>query len=135
MALSPTTYARQTILAALKADTAVTAMVPKASIYPAKAPNPPDYPFIRYGSADALPQRAAGWKGGDVSGAVHVFVGQSDSIPDPEAWCGDAVDAMAEAIDAIEDCYCDRTQVIPDAEEPDIMHGLVFFTMKALASA
>jgi hypothetical protein len=135
MALSPTTYARQTILAALKADSAVTAMVPKASIYPAKTPNNPGKPFIRYGSASVQPQRASCWAGGDVSGAVHLFVGQSGAIHDPEAFAGDALDAIAEALDAIEDCHVERTQLLPDAEEPDIMHGIAFFTVKAMAEA
>lgn len=135
MTISPTTYARQTILAALKADDAVTASVPASRIYPTKTPNPVTKPFIRYGATDSSPDRYSCWRGGDVAGAVHVFVGVAPSIPDPEAWCGDTLDAMAEAIDRVEDCHVVRTQVLPDPEEPDVMHGIVFFTMKALADA
>lgn len=133
MTISPTTHARQTVLAALKAESAVTARIPAARIYPSKTPNTPVKPFARYGASDDTPERYSGWRGGDVSSALHVFVAQSEAIPDPEAWCGDTVGAIADAIDALPDCIVERTQVIPDAEEPDVMHGIVFFTMKALA--
>jgi hypothetical protein len=135
MTISPTVHARQTILAALKADPAVTALVPSERIYPAKTPNAPAKPFGRYGSATTEPDRYSCWRGGDVSGAYHFFAGVSGTILDPEAWMGSLVDAAAEVIDGIEDAYVERTQVLPDPEEPDVWHGVVFFTVKALAEA
>lgn len=135
MTISPTVYARQTILAALKADASVTARIPAARLYPAKTPNAPVKPFGRYGTATAEPERYSGMRGGDVSGAYHVFAGVSDAIPDPEAWVGDTVDAISEAIDGTEDCYAVRSQVLPDPEEADLWHGVVFFELKALAPA
>lgn len=135
MTISPTVYARQTILAALKADAAVTARIPAARLYPAKTTNAPVKPFGRYGTATSEPDRYSCWRGGDVSGAYHVFAGVAAGIPDPEAWTGETVDAIAEAIDAVEDCHVVRTQVLPDPEEADVWHGLVFFEMKALAAA
>lgn len=135
MALSPTTYARQTILTALRADPAVTARIPADRLYPAKTPNPATKPFGRYGTATSEPDRYSCWRGGDVSGAYHVFVGVAPAIPDPEAWCGDTVDALAEAIDGISDCHVERTQVLQDPEEADVWHGIVFFELKALATA
>lgn len=133
MTISPTVYARQTILAALKANPAVTARIPAARLYPAKTPSAPVKPFGRYGTATSEPDRPSGWRGGDVSGAYHVFAGAGPAIPDPEAWVGDTVDAIAEAIDAIDDCHVTRTQVLPDPEEVDVWHGIVFFEMKALS--
>lgn len=133
--LSPTVHARQTILAALKASSAVTARIPAARIFPAKTPNSPEKPFGRYGTASAEPDRYSCWKGGDVSGAYHVFAGVTATIFDPEAWIGDTLDAMAEAIDAVPDCHVVRTQVLPDPEEPDVVHGLIFWEMKTLAEA
>jgi len=135
MGIAPTVHARTSILAALKAYAAVTARIPAARLYPAKTPNPPVKPFGRYGTATTEPDRYSCWRGGDVSGAYHLFAGASASIPDPEAWMGDTVDAAAEAIDAIEDCYVVRTQVLPDPEEADVWHGIVFWEMKALAEA
>jgi hypothetical protein len=135
MALSPTVYARQTILAALKGTEEVKARIPAGRIYPAKTPNAPVKPFGRYGTATSEPDRYSCWRGGDVSGAYHVFAGVADDIPDPEAWVGETVDIIAEAIDAIDDCYTVRTQVLQDPEEADLWHGIVFFEMKALAPA
>lgn len=134
MSISPTVYARQTILAALKGATAVTARIPAARLYPAKTPTTPVKPFGRYGTATSEPDRYSCWRGGDISGAYHVFAGVDTAIPDPEAWVGDTVDAIAEAIDAIPDCYVVRTQVLRDPEEADVFHGLIFWEMKALAS-
>lgn len=133
--ISPTTHARRTILAALKADATVTGFIPAARIYPPKTPNGPTKPFSRYGASFAEPARASCWSGGGVRGTVHVFVGQSGTILDPEAFTGDAVDAMAEAIDGIEDCFVERTQVFADADEPDDYHGIVFFRMDAMGQS
>lgn len=131
MTISPTNHVQDTILDALKTSNAVTALVPR--LYPSKTPNNPTKPFGRYGSVDAFPSRPSGWRGGDVSGAYHVFVGVSDTISDPTTFCGAATDAIAEAIDSIPDCRVDRTQIIPDSAEPDVLHGTVFFTFTALA--
>lgn len=131
--ISPTKYARQTILAALKADATVTALIPAARIFPAKTPSAPIKPFGRYGTATSEPQRASCWRGGEVSGAYHVFVGTSSTIHDPESWTGDVVDAMAEAIDGIPDCHVVRTQVLPDPDEADVWHGLIQWEMMAMA--
>lgn len=133
MSISPTAYARTTILTALKANSAVTARIPASRLYPAKTPNPATKPFGRYGTATTEPDRYSCWRGGDVSGAYHVFAGVAASIPDPEAWVGDTVDAIAEAIDGVADCHVVRTQVLPDPEEADVWHGIVFFELKALA--
>lgn len=132
MSLSPTTHARRTVLAALKAESAVTDRIPAESLYPGKTSHSPTLPFGRYGASESDPERYAGWRGGDVSGAFHVFVGQSDAIPDPEAWCGDTVNVIASTLDELPDCLIDRTQVMADAAEPDVWHGIVFFTLKAI---
>lgn len=137
MALSPTTYTRNTILTALKAAATVTARIPSARLYTEKTSSTPTKPFGRYGSATAEPDRYSCWSGGDVSGAYHIFV-KADSalgIYDPGNWTGDTVDAITEVIDALPDCYVERTQVLPDPAEADVYHGIVFFRMKALTEA
>src|SRR5690554_3261995 len=99
MALSPTAQARTTVLASLKANSAVTARIPVSRLYPAKTPNAPVKPFGRYGTATATPDRDSCSKGADVLGSYHVFAGSSATIPDPEAWVGATLDAMADALD------------------------------------
>lgn len=132
--ISPTEIARETILTALKANAPVVAKVPAARIYPPKTPNNPTKPFIRYGASDAMPERYAGIRGGEVSGAVHVFVGVTSSIPDAMKFAGETVDLIAECIDGIDNAFVERTQVMPDAEEPDVAHGIVWFTFTAAAT-
>lgn len=131
----PIPYTRQTVIARLKADPTVTARIPAARLYPTKTPNAPVKPFGRYGVTDAENDSYSGWEGDEVSGAYHVFVGASVEIPDPEAWCGETVGIIKRSLNGLPDCVADHTQVIPDAEEPDVMHGLVYFRMKALAEA
>jgi hypothetical protein len=133
--VSPTLHARQTILTALKADAAVTARIPAARLYPAKTPKAPAKPFGRYGTALAETDDYSCWEGEDVSGVYHVFAGASASMPDPEAWVADTVAAIKASIKALPDCHVPRTQVLPDPEEADVWHGVVFFEMKALAEA
>lgn len=131
MTISPTKHTRETILTSLQADPAIVALVPR--LYPTKTPNKPERPFGRYGASDGLPERASGWRGGSVSSIYHVFVGKAGNIPDPETYCADAVDAIAEVVDGLAGCFVDRTQVIPDTAEADAHHGLVYFTYTALA--
>jgi len=131
MTISPTKQSREAILAALTADPDVVALVPR--LYPSKTPNKPTKPFGRYGSSDDRPLRPSGWRGGAVSAAYHVFVGVNSAILDPDSYCSDAVAAVAEALDRLPGCIVDRTQIIPDGEEPDTVHGLVFFTYTEFA--
>ncbi|WP_167706612.1 tail completion protein gp17 [Sphingobium fuliginis] len=133
MTISPTFYVRQTILTALQADAGVLAFIPADSLYPSKTPNNPAKPFGRYGAETNEPMRPSGWRGGEVSTAYHVWVGVTDAIPDPKTYCEQSVDAIAEAIDALPDCTVERTQLLEDASEPDLWHGVVQFTFTALA--
>jgi hypothetical protein len=66
--------ARRAILATMKADAALTALVPAARIYPQASPVPtPTWPFIIYGSPSGLPIRAACVNGTEITVAVHSF--------------------------------------------------------------
>lgn len=64
---------RRAVLARLKADTALTVLVPAASIYPQAVPNEPAWPFIKLGPTGTLRLRAACVNGGLVSVDVHAF--------------------------------------------------------------
>jgi hypothetical protein len=63
---------RRAVLARLKADSALTALVPAASIYP-QAAREPEWPFIKLGPPVTLRLRAAGVNGGLVTLDVHAF--------------------------------------------------------------
>ena len=125
--MSLITSVRQTIIPALKANSAVTAIVPAARIYPAKTPSAPVYPFIRYGQPTLTPHSLSCWKAGTVSGAIHCFVQTNGAIADAEAKCGDLAEAVAGAIGGLNEGFATSVQIIPDADEPDVYHGIVFF--------
>ncbi len=125
--MSLITSVRQMILPALKANSAITAIVPAARIYPAKAPSAPVYPFIRYGQPSFVPHSLSCWKAGTVSGAVHCFVQTNDTTLDAEAICGDLAEAVADCIGGLNEGFATSVQIIPDADESDVYHGIVFF--------
>jgi Protein of unknown function (DUF3168) len=125
--MSLITSVRQAILPALKANSAITAIVPADRIYPSKTPSAIVYPFIRYGQSSLTPHSLSCWKAGTVSGSVHCFVQASDVILDPDAKCGDLAEAIADCIGGINEGFAASVQVIPDSDEPDVYHGIVFF--------
>lgn len=74
MARDNTLAVRKGILTLLKADAAVTAIVPAAQVYTQVATNPV-WPFIRYGTPSVLPIRASCLDGMEMLVAVHGFAG------------------------------------------------------------
>ena len=73
MALVSNTAARRAILAWLKSDATVTALVPAGRIYQPQAPAKPTWPFVQYGVFSDLPRRAACLEGQTLIGAIHAF--------------------------------------------------------------
>lgn len=64
---------RRAILPAMKADAALTALIPAKSIYPSIVPSSRTFPFTRYGVPIAAPFRASGLNSSAVSVTIHVF--------------------------------------------------------------
>lgn len=64
---------RRAVLTRLKADAALTALVPAGSIYPQAVPNEPAWPFVKLGPTGTLRLRAACVNGGLVTVDVHAF--------------------------------------------------------------
>jgi hypothetical protein len=93
---------RKAILSALKADDAVTALVPAAQIYPARTPAEPQWPFQRYGIASFLPLKSSGEDGQVIATAVHSFARATDSQPDGEQAASDIAAATAALLDGPE---------------------------------
>lgn len=70
---------RRAVLARLKADAALTALVPAGSIYPQAVPAEPVRPFIKLGPTGTLRLRAACVNGGLVTVDVHAFARARES--------------------------------------------------------
>lgn len=65
---------RRAIVAHLRADAAVTALVPADRIYGEwPTVTDPDWPFIRMGYADASAFEATGWSGSGIAFVIDVF--------------------------------------------------------------
>jgi hypothetical protein len=126
--MSLITSVRQMILPALKGNSAITAIVPSARIYPSKTPSALIYPFIRYGAVSFQPESPSCSHGGIVSGSVHCFVNSGDA----EAICGDLASLIEDCLNETADTFGTSVQILPDAAEPDVWHGIVFFDCLAL---
>ncbi|MET3710411.1 hypothetical protein ABIC65_001091 [Sphingomonas trueperi] len=72
MAIDSTLPARRAIMAAMKSDAALTAIVPAAQQYPMTATNPV-WPFTLYGSPTPVPIRATCLDGSEITVAIHGF--------------------------------------------------------------
>lgn len=129
MTISPTSDARSAVVRALKASADVTALVPADRIYPNKTANRPARPYIRLGPMASTPTRSSGRQGGTIDAIVHVFVGSTSSIKDPERVCGNIVDAVAVTLEALASTFVVRTSNIPDAGEADLWHGTVLYEL------
>lgn len=132
---------RLAILAALKADAGVTALIPAARIYPSRTPANLTWPFIRMGVTSELPFRPSGAYGSQtIIGAVHVFTKSSTSQPDAERQANLAKKEIARVLDglvvAITGGYAnvryDGGQTIQDAAEADAYHGIVNYEAVAI---
>lgn len=130
-----TTHVRTAILTALQSTPAVTALVPAVNIYPGKTPGALSWPFIRYGAANSSVGRASCWHGAEVNGSVHIFAKADPAIPDPEGFVGNAIDAISDALESIDDCHAGLSQVMGDPDEADSWHGVVNFTMAVFEQA
>lgn len=129
---------RKTLLPVMKADAALTALVPAASIYQAQPPATPPWPFIRYGQATATPLGASCLGGCVVSFTVHGFAhGPGD---DAAAAIGDAILAavagngdegksytLTGSPAATAHVRWIGTQMLHDSDEADAWHAAVQF--------
>ena len=130
---------RGAVIAALKADAALIALVPAGRIYPNKTPADVAWPFIKLGVLMNSPTRYDCGGGGDVTGAVHVFVKKTASILDPEAATyriNKEVVRVLDGLDLVVDgsdlgCHVTLSQVMEDGAEADAYHGLVSIRVSA----
>lgn len=130
---------RGAVIAALKADAALIALVPAGRIYPNKTPADVAWPFVKLGVLMNSPARYDCGGGGDVTGAVHVFVKKTASILDPEAATyriNKEIVRILDGLDLVVDgsdlgCHVTLSQVMEDGAEADAYHGLVSIRVSA----
>jgi hypothetical protein len=124
MSLAPLLSVRALILSTLKTD--AISIIPAARWYPSKTPASPTWPFGRLDSLTAVPSREDCASQADVAATLHVFTKLDVSLaPDPEAQAAQIMDEAAAALDALEDCTVESTQVIMDSAEADAFHGIL----------
>lgn len=130
-------------MAALKADTQLTAVIPAVRIYPSKSPASPIFPFIRVPILTGTVAELDGGSGSDQSGVIHCFTKLANpGVPDPEAQAATINRHIVRILSGIDDVdlaggeslgvYVVQTQVIEDGAEADAYHGIV--TIRATAS-
>lgn len=140
--LDPSLSVRGKIIAALKTDAALTAIVPAARIYPGKSPASPLFPFIRVPMLIGTVAELDDGSGSEHAGMIHCFTKLSATVPDPEAQAATINRHIVRIVSQIDDTPLDdgeslgvhvtQTQVIEDGAEADAYHGVV--SVRATAS-
>lgn len=133
--IDPSLSVRGKIIASLKADAQLTAIVPAARIYPSKTPAEPTWPFIRVPILTGTVAEMDGGSGSDQSGVIHCFTKISAAVPDPEAQAATInahIMRIVSVIDAVPlgdgeslGIHAVQTQVLMDPAEADAFHGIV----------
>jgi len=132
---------RGKIIAALKSDAQLVAIVPATRIYPQSVPADPAFPLVKMGAAISTPQFIDGNDGTLYSAAVHNFTKKATGNRDPEAQAMEINAHVIRILNSLEvasigdDLSMDVTprqaQVMQDADA-DAYHG--FVTFDAIAS-
>lgn len=133
--MDPSLSVRGKIIAALKADAGLAAIVPAARIYPSKTPETVVFPFIRVPMLTGTVAELDGGSGSDQSGVIHCFTKLSATVLDPEAQAATInahIVRIVSGIDAIPlgdgeslGVHALQTQVLEDGAEADAFHGIV----------
>lgn len=139
--LDPSLSVRGKIVAALKADAQLTAIVPAARIYPSKVAAGQEWPFIRVPLAVATAAELDGGSGSELSGVVHCFAKIGSDVLDPEARAATInlhIVRVLSQMDAIElddgesiGVHATQWQVMSDPAEADAYHGIVSYLARA----
>ncbi|GAA4827468.1 hypothetical protein GCM10023232_27220 [Sphingosinicella ginsenosidimutans] len=143
--LEQTIPARRAVLAHLKGDTGLAALVPPARIYPQSTPPGPTWPFTRFGTPRATPLRASCVAGNEIPFDIHSFAKPRMSggqvVETAEDHAGRIGAAVVAALDGQAlDLPAGRlkvrwvgSQLMQDPEEADAYHHVASFTGRVLA--
>lgn len=140
--IDPSLSVRGKIIAALKSDADLIAIVPAARIYPSKTPSTVVWPFIRVPMLTGTVAEFDGGSGSEQSGVIHCFTKLATGNPDPEAQAATINRHMVRILGGIDDVDLGQgeamginvvqTQVLMDPAEADAFHGIV--SVRATAS-
>ena len=112
----------------MRAMSALTALVPANRIFGEQPPTQPDFPFIRYGSTIALPDRADCLDGSVLSVTIHGFaMGQQDAARIGAQIAKLEGEYVTDGGDPVQ-VQWEQTRTVPDASgEQDLWHTIVDF--------
>jgi len=139
-------FARQAIIARLKGEPTVTALVPAERIFPGERPPQPEWPFIAYGRAVVTPFAASCLDGTAADVALHVYAettGEGDTTAPGEDMAAAIARVLVAVLDgaaldlADTDCpwpatahiHWSGTNVVPDNADGSAWHGIVSFSI------
>ncbi|MXP42986.1 DUF3168 domain-containing protein [Allopontixanthobacter sediminis] len=136
---------RRALLAKLKADADLIALVPAASVYPQAVPGEKAWPFIKLGPPVTIPFRASCVRGSQISVDVHAFArarivsGQEvETAEDHASRIGAAIEAAIDcsrltlADGALARIKLTDIRLLQD-EEPDAFHYFAQVNARVLA--
>lgn len=90
--------ARRAVLAAMKGEATITALVPAARVYPPKVPTSPTWPYIRHGVGISTPIKATCLNGASVVAAISAFGKGGDEVAGA---IGDAISDFLDGPDGL----------------------------------
>lgn len=136
---------RRAVLAQLKGNTGVTALVLVERIYPQSTPPNPTWPFLRFGAPRATPLRASCVAGNEIPFDIHSFAKPRESggqvVETAEDHAGRIGSAVVSALDgqalSIEGgtirIRWTGSILLQDPEEADAFHHVASFTGRVIA--
>lgn len=131
MARDSSLQLRRAIVAHLKADPGLLAIVPQAQQHGERSPAKPTFPFTRYGVAETLPARAQCWDGVRVTFPIHAFSKTrfTDEVHGINAAIAAALDGAVLALGDGGRAHVRwlNSRILPDPREADVFHGIVSF--------
>lgn len=147
MAIDSTLSVRSGMLAILKADAPMVALVPKASMFTQWTEAVPAYPFIRSGPPAGIPIRGACLDGQEITVALHGFSNgvrnaSGQIILPAEDQAGQIGAAMAKALDrkvivlptGRAGIRWTGGQLLQDPEETQVFHTVQNFRVRAITA-
>lgn len=147
MATDQTLPVRRAVLTAMKADDALTAMVPEGSIHPQAPLGALSWPFIKWGAPAGIPIKASCVDGNEIIVAVHGFAKRRENgsgqvietAEDHAARIGSgiaaALDGKSLALSAGGHARVRWTgsQLLQDGDESDAFHSVQNFRVRVIA--
>lgn len=137
---------RRAVLARLKDDADLTALVPAASLYPSKTPALPAFPFGRFDAPQSIPLDGNCYRGGTITFAYHFFAkprfqGRLE-VETAEDYCARILSAAKVCLherrvpvaDGSARLRVQSARLIQDFDEADAYHGILSVEARAIVT-